>query len=48
MRSWAQSRPQELTRLIERDEIEPMEVLIEEFQERLRSWQEQQRRLDSE
>lgn len=45
MRSWAQNRPTELRRIIQRDEIDPMEAMIEQFQQRLSIWRERERRL---
>jgi hypothetical protein len=48
MRSWVQDRPGEVRQVIERDDIEPMEAHIKEFQERLRLWQDRARRLNAE
>ena len=45
MRSWAQNRPAELRRIIQRDEIDPMEAMIEQFHHRLTIWRERERRL---
>jgi hypothetical protein len=43
MRSLVASQPQELRRAIERSDIEPMKTLIEQFEQRLRFWQQRDR-----
>ncbi len=45
MRRWARSRPVGIRRAVEVSDIEPMQVLIEQFRERLSYWQERDRQL---
>lgn len=42
MRSLAASHPEEVRRAVERSNIEPMEALIEQFEQRLSFWQQRE------
>jgi hypothetical protein len=48
MRRLAAARPAELREAVERSNVEPMEALIEQFEQRLNFWQERERSLGSE
>jgi hypothetical protein len=47
MRSLAAGYPEELRGAVERSDIEPMEALIEQFEQRLSFWQQRDRELSS-
>ena len=45
MRSWAVSQPEAIRRAVHDSDIEPMELLVEQFRDRLAYWQERERQL---